>query len=436
MDIEELKNKHRLISLFTELAEIPSPSLKEDKISEKILEIFDIFGIQAKYDSFKNVIAKIPATSTCKGIPSLLLSAHMDVVGGFDPVNLRLSHNEKYIETDKTRTLGADDKFGVAAIIDLAIELSDLNSRIEHGLIEIVFTRDEEIGMSGIRNLDTSKLQSKYAVIADGETLGEHDNEGAGFTKVLIKVHDGIGGHSGMNIQDKTRVNAIKVLSELDTLIPQGVYKEDDRGVITSINAGVVISETAGTAIAGMINEACLVGENKENLSDKYKESNILDTIVNESATNVLNTKAMQSYSIRSSEPDNEKELINYIKEQVKKLNSKYSKLIKIDIDVITHLKPFVKGSDEFLSNVIVKAGEKYSFNCRPARFHAGAETHIYAEKTNVRNETFVPVIIGLANMKNIHSADEKLDWKSFLEGRKWLEDIVVTFTQECKRLS
>jgi len=435
MNLEELKNNYRLIDLFVELVEIPSPSLKEDKVSKKILEIFDIYGIQAQYDSFKNIVAKIPASYNCKNAQPLLLSAHMDVVGGLDPVNVRLSQNGKFIETDKTRTLGADDKAGVAAIIDLAVKLNDLNSQIEHGPIEIVFTRDEEIGMAGIKNLDTSKLQSKYAVIVDGEVLGEHDNEGAGFTNVYVKVHGGKGGHSGINIQDKNRINAIKVLSELDTLIPQGVYKADERGVVTSINAGVSVGGTAGVSVSGAIKEAYLLGKNNSKLPEKYEECNMLDTITRESALNVINTHAMQSYSIRSSDPENEKNLINYIKEQGKKLNDKYSGLIKIDIEVKVHLMPFVKSSDEFLSNVIMKAGDEYDFDCQPSSFHAGAETHVFAnEKTNARNEGFVPVIIGLANLENIHSADEKLDWNSFLTGSKWLEDIVIAFARECRR--
>jgi hypothetical protein len=67
-----------------------------------------------------------------------------------------------------------------------------------------------------------------------------------------------------------------------------------------------------------------------------------------------------------------------------------------------------------------------------PSSFHAGAETHIFAnEKKNASSEAFVPVIAGLANLENIHSSDEKIDWQSFLAGRQWLEEIVTTFAEE-----
>ena len=107
--MENLRKQHKLIDLFCTLAQIPSPSLKEQKVTEKILTIFKENGITAWLDKYENVRAKVEATDTSK--KPLLLSAHMDVVGDDSPINIRLNGN--IIETDKTRTLGADDKAGV-----------------------------------------------------------------------------------------------------------------------------------------------------------------------------------------------------------------------------------------------------------------------------------------------------------------------------------
>jgi tripeptide aminopeptidase len=434
MELKNLKEEHRLINLFVDLAEIPSPSLKEKELCDTILDIMGIYGIKAFCDSYGNIIAKILPSPEYNDVQPILLSAHMDVVGGSEKVNVKLSKDGNFIETDKTRTLGADNKAGVATILDLAIELNSLDSKIKHGPVEITFTRDEEKGMTGIRNLDTSKLSSKYAIIADGEYLGELDTEGAGFTNVYVTIHSGKGGHSGINIADVKRINAIKVLSEFDVKIPQGVYKQDERGVITSINAGTAVGGTAGTCIAEIIKNACEFGKNKENLPEEYSSKNIMQTINTESALNVISTEAYQAYSIRSSDPENEKELIELIKDAAKELNNKYSGLIRIDVSVEHHLKPFVKSQDEFLSSSIVEAAEKNAIKCVPSSFHAGAETHVLAnEKTNSKNEQFIPVIVGIANLVNIHSSDEQMDWKSFLRGRKWLEDIVVAFAEKQK---
>jgi len=432
MNLEELKNKYKLINLFVELAEIPSPSLKEQAVSKRIMEILNLHEIKAQFDNYGNITAKIPPAPYCKEVAPLLLSAHMDVVGGSQSVNIRLSNDKKYIETDKTRTLGADDKAGVAAILDLAIEMNDLNSEIKHGPIEIIFTRDEETGMTGIHNLNASLLSSKYAIIIDGELLGEHNNEGAGFTNVYIRVHSGKGGHSGINISERTRINAIKVLSELDSQIPQGVYKEDERGVVTSINAGVSIGGTADVLLSETAQNIYELAKENKKISDDYNRENIFDTVIRDSAFNVINTNAAAGYSIRSSEPQNEQELLNLIRQKVKDINDKYNGFIQVDMEIKTHLKPFVKSPDTLLSDLIVKAGKKLNLSAEPKSFHAGAETHVLAnEKKNAKNEKFVPVIIGVANLRNIHSADEKLDWQSFLKGREWLEEIVRTFALE-----
>ncbi len=422
MELRELTKLYNVIDLFVELCKIPSPSLKEEKLSQRILEIYKQSKIQAKYDNYKNIIAKIPASKGNENTPSIMLSAHMDVVGGSEDVNIRLSEDGKYIETDKTRTLGADNKAGVAAILDLAINLA--NNKIRHGSIEIVFTRDEEMGMTGAHNLDTSKLNSKYAIICDGENLGELDCEGAGFTNVYIKIHGGKGGHSGINIHETNRISAIKVLSEIDFQIPQGVYKQDDKGVITSINAGVACGGALNTYVAELLKEFC---ENK-NISQKYDAKNILNSINKGSALNIISSEAQIAYSVRSSEPSNEQELLEKIKNIVNKTNKKYNELMKIELEIKQHLKPFVKSSDNFLTNTAIIAGKKQNLKITPGSFHAGAETHIFAnEKKNAFGEAFVPVIAGLANLENIHSPDEKIDWKSFLQGRQWLEDIVTT---------
>lgn len=391
MKLEDLRKNYRLIDIFATLCEIPSPSLKEEELAEKILSIFNENNIFAEYDSYKNIIARIPGTEKYKETPSILLSAHMDVVGDARPVNIRLSTNGRYIETDKTRTLGADDKAGVAAIIDLAISLKE----IEHGPVEITFTRDEEKGMTGIRNLDTSSLNSKYALVADGEYLGELDVEGAGFTNIYIVIHDGKGGHSGINIHEPDRVSAIKVLGEIISRIPQGVYKADpEKGVITSINAGLCEGGEVGTGFL-----------------------------------NVIASDARVFYSLRSSQPDSEQELIGLIKNIVQELNKKYNDFISIDLEIQPHLQPFVKSENQFLPNLIVNSAKNLCIESTPASFHAGAETHVLAnEKKNAKGEDFLPVIVGLANLENIHSSDEKIEWASFLKGRQWLEEIVVQF--------
>jgi di/tripeptidase len=154
-NINDLRNQYKLINLFCTLAQIPSPSLHEEKVSDKILEIFKENNIEAHKDDYGNVRAKIPATDSNK--KPLMLSSHMDVVGDDSPVNIVLNGN--IIETDKTRTLGADDKVGVAAAIMLATEIAN-NKDLKHGGLEITFTRDEEQNMTGIHHVNMNEIES------------------------------------------------------------------------------------------------------------------------------------------------------------------------------------------------------------------------------------------------------------------------------------
>ena len=60
--------------------------------------------------------------------------------------------------------------------------------------------------------------------------------------------------------------------------------------------------------------------------------------------------------------------------------------------------------------------------------FHAGAETHIYANQTNANDEKFVPYLLGLATVCNMHSKNEYLDYKTMLKGQELLKELFLAF--------
>ena len=411
-DINNIRKQYRLIDLFCTLAEIPSPSLKEDNVINKILEIFKQNNIKVWKDEYGNVHAKVCATDTNK--QPLMLSSHMDVVGDDSPVNIKL--NGTIIETDKTRTLGADDKAGVAAAILFAIELSK-NSEYKHGGLEITFTRDEEQNMSGIHHVKMNEIDSEYILVMDADKLGQVQISGASYTKLTVNVTALKGGHSGIDIDDKTRLNAAKLIAELVNEIPQGVYKKDEFGVITSINLGVI----AGGGIETAIN----------NIKDNNIKSNqYLKTIIDKAVTNVINIKSGAAYSIRSSNIEYERNLINEIQVIVDKFNKKYEGLAHAEMNYSEHMPPFEKSDDETLIEVSKKAGANLNLNLDISSFHAGAETHIYANNTNKSGKKLKPVLIGLADVCNMHSADEQIEYKSYLKGYEFLKEIFKEFNK------
>lgn len=383
-NLEQIRNEHELVNLFCNLAEIPSPSLHEEKVAEFIKNYCKERGIHAESDNYGNVYVSIPSTDESK--QSLLLSAHMDVIGDDSPV-------KTYLDGDliraEGRTLGGDDKAGVANALYFATQLA--KSDMKHGGLELFFTRDEESGMSGIHNADFKKLRSKYIFVCDSDTLGQLEVSGASYTLATIKIKSFRGGHSGIDIGDKTRHNAAKLVAELVNNLPQGVFYEENGSVITSCNIGGI---AAGKP----------------------------------EVTNIINTDALVTYSIRSASRVKEAELKSEMEAEVQRFNDKYATLAAAELTFAEHLPPFEASGDKFIPEVFKKAGANLGLDVKVSSFHAGAETHIYANETNAAGEKFSPYLIGLATVCNMHSPEENLDYKTLLKGQELLSEIFKIF--------
>lgn len=384
MDLKDIRREYELIDLFCNLAEIPSPSLKEEKVANWIKDYCDKNGISCKFDNYNNVYIHVPATDNTK--QPLLLSSHMDVIGDDSPVKTYLDGD--FIRAEG-RTLGADDKAGVANALLFAKELA--SSNLKHGGLEIMFTRDEESGMSGIRHVEFDKLNSKYVLVCDSDSLGQLEVAGASYTLVRIKVHSFKGGHSGIDIGDSTRENAAKLIADIIANLPQGVYYSENGEVITSCNIGGI------------------------------KAGNI-------DVTNIINTDAEVSYSIRSSSRKYEQELQDRMKLEVEEFNKEYENIAEASITFEEHLPPFEKTDDEYIPILFETAAKKVGVTPEISSFHAGAETHIYANKTNAKGEKFTPYLVGLATVCNMHSKEEYLDYKTILKGHELLKSFFDAF--------
>ncbi len=384
MDIKELRNQNELVDLFCSLAEIPSPSLKEEKVINWITNYCTENGLQCQTDSYNNIHIQVEATDSTK--QPILLSAHMDVIGDDSEINLYL--DEDLIKA-KNRTLGADDKAGVANALYFAKQL--VKSNISHGGVEIVFTRDEESGMTGIRNVDFSKLKSKYVLVLDSDSLGQLLTAGASYTQVKLEVNSFKGGHSGIDIADETRENAGKLLADLVSEFPQGVYYSENNQVVTSCNLGGIISG-------------------------------------NPEVTNIINTYGLATYSIRSSNREKEEELKNLMKFLTDEFNKEYINIAEAKVTFKEHMPAFEKVDDDYIPILFEAVAKKNGITPEISSFHAGAETHIYANQTNSAGEKFAPYLVGLANVCNMHSDKEYVDYKSMLEGQKLLQSLFEAY--------
>lgn len=409
MNITELREQHELLDIFCALAEIPSPSLHEEKVIAWIQDFCKANNIFCSLDDYKNVYIYVPATDNSK--EPIMFSSHMDVVGDASEVNLLLDGD--FIKADG-RTLGADDKVGVAAALLLAKELTNDKS-VQHGGLEITFTRDEETNMSGIEHVEFSKIKSKYILVCDADKLAQVQISGASYTNAKLSVKALIGGHSGIDIGDEARLNAAKLIAELLSEFPQGVFYKDETGVITSCNLGAVVAGGVQNAVKSIVDE-------------QINSPDYITTIIDKSSTNIINTDAKASYSIRSASVEKEEELKSLMSKIVDEFNKKYEGLAKAEITFEIHLPPFEKADDDSIPDMHTKVCRKLGIKNEVSSFHAGAETHIYAHQKNAQGETFMPFLLGLADVYNMHSANEKVDYKTMLQGYSIIKELFKEF--------
>ncbi|MBE7709766.1 MAG: aminoacyl-histidine dipeptidase [Cyanobacteria bacterium SIG32] len=384
MDIKALRNENELVDLFCSLAEIPSPSLHEEAVVDWIVQYCAKNNLKCETDDYGNVHVEVQATDSTKS--PILLSAHMDVVGDDSPVKVYLDGD--FIKAEG-RTLGADDKAGVANALYFVNRLS--KSNIAHGGVEVVFTRDEESGMTGIRHVDFSKLKSKYVLVLDSDSLGQLLTAGASYTQVTLEMNTFKGGHSGIDIADETRENAAKLLADLVSELPQGVFYAENGQVVTSCNIGGLS--------AGKLE-----------------------------VTNVINTYGQATYSIRSSSRAKEEELKDLMKFLVEEFNKEYKDMAEAKIIFKEHMPAFEKNEDDYIPILFEAVAKKVGITPEISSFHAGAETHIYANEKNAQGEKFAPYLVGLATVCNMHSDKEYVDYKTMIEGQKLLQALFEAY--------
>jgi len=225
----------------------PSTEKQKDLSRLLVTELLSMGIIDAAMDDFGYVIATIPAT-TPKQVPVICFCAHVDTAPdcsgmGVKPI-LHPSYNglpiilpedhtqiitienhpylkekigDDIITASGTTLLGADDKAGVAVIMDMVAFLM-ANPTIEHGAIKILFTPDEEIG-KGVDFLDLHKLGATVAYTLDGSELGSFEDENFSADGLDIDFY-GVSAHPGY--AKNKLVNAIKIAASFVDRLPVG----------------------------------------------------------------------------------------------------------------------------------------------------------------------------------------------------------------------
>ncbi|MGO3930293.1 peptidase T, partial [Rhodopseudomonas pseudopalustris] len=211
-----------------------------------VRELRELGVIDAELDRHGYVYATLPAT-TDQPVPVICFCAHMDtspdcsgagvkpqivhnyqggdIVLPGDPSQVirfnehpaladQIGHD--IITSDGTTLLGADNKAGIAAIMDAA-EILLSNPQLKHGPIRLLFTPDEEIGR-GVDNVDLRKLGADFAYTIDGETVGHLEDETFSADAAVINI-DGVSAHPGF-AKGKME-HAIKIAAAIVERLPK-----------------------------------------------------------------------------------------------------------------------------------------------------------------------------------------------------------------------
>lgn len=166
---------------------------------------------------------------------------------------------EDLIVTDGTTLLGADDKAGIAEIIQAMCFLRD-HDEIKHGDIRVAFNPDEEIGM-GAHHFDVDKFDCEWAYTMDGGDIGnlEYENFNAASAKVTIK---GMSVHTGY--AKNKMINASRLACEFNDFIPDTEIPETTEGYQGFYHLLGIESHTEEAKLSYLIRD-----HNKDNFEDR-----------------------------------------------------------------------------------------------------------------------------------------------------------------------
>ena len=245
----------KILDAFAQISQVPRPSKKEEKIVAWLMNWASENGLEARTDEALNVLIEVPASSGYENSQILVLQGHMDMVcekaKGFDhdfdndPIEFIFTDNG-WLTANQT-TLGADNGIAIAMAMVAATD-----DAVGHPPLELLFTTDEETGLTGATSLQPGFIKGKQLLNIDSEdegvfTVGCAGGEDA---RLLLpfKVDESLqdhsafrlvaggmsGGHSGIDIIDG-RANALKLLF-------RGIH------VISQMTDVRISSATGGTA--------------------------------------------------------------------------------------------------------------------------------------------------------------------------------------------
>ena len=292
------------------------PSTMKQKDLGKVLveELLSIGISDAHLDEHGYVYATIPS-NTSKNVPVLCFCSHMDTSPdcsgkdvkpivhknysggvirfpadstlGLDPEahpDLKNQIGNDIITADGTTLLGADNKAGLAEIMDAAYFLMT-HPEVKHGKIRILFTPDEEIGR-GVDKVDIKKLGADFGYTMDGESLGHIEDETFSADGATLRIH-GVSTHPGF-AKGKME-SAIKIAGDILASLPKDRLSPETTEKMEGFVHPMSVQGTIEEAVIKFI----IRGFDNKTLTDNANQiRNIAETVIQNypNSTYVLET--------------------------------------------------------------------------------------------------------------------------------------------------
>jgi tripeptide aminopeptidase len=236
--MKERINRERLAATFGELCAISSPSRREGQIAAVLKEKFTALGADYIYEDGSanktgsdcgNLIIRFNGRPEMEGF---FLSCHMDTVGPCD--NITVVRKGDIFTSGGDTILGADDKSGIAAILE-SLQLLKEND-IPHPTIEVVITTCEEIGLLGAKHLEFDKLQTGYGYALDSSGIDLVIVGAPTANRIVVEIN-GQAAHAGLCPEDG--INALAIGAEALSRLTIGRLDEESTCNFGLIEGGV-----------------------------------------------------------------------------------------------------------------------------------------------------------------------------------------------------
>lgn len=231
-------NEDRLVKEFMELVQIDSETGHEEKIAPVLKEKFNQLGLEVIEDDSQaetgygagNLFCFLKGTKD--GSETIYFTSHMDTVVPGN--NIKPSIKDRYIVSDETTILGADDKAGIAAMLEAIRVIKESN--IDHGDVQFIITVGEESGLVGAKALDQSLIKANYgyAIDSNGE-VGDIIVAAPTQAKLVIRI-EGKTAHAGL--EPEKGVSAITLAAKAIANMPLGRIDSETTANIGSFSGG------------------------------------------------------------------------------------------------------------------------------------------------------------------------------------------------------